>query len=128
MADSFQSLLALARDAHRTGDASAALDLYHRAAAASSDPADLAHCLRHVGDLARQAGDREAAREALDRAEYLYRETVSDPLSLANTMRLRALLDGSTGRWREARQLYEAAATDGCDLADALDECDRHLA
>jgi hypothetical protein len=89
---------------------------------------ELAHCLRHIGDLAATAGDREAARDALERAEQLYRATIHDPIGLANTVRLRALLEDDRERWRDARTLYVLAAAAGWDLAAALAECDRHLA
>ncbi|MCW3846148.1 hypothetical protein OF829_02785 [Sphingomonas sp. LB-2] len=100
---------------------------YREAAGLAAEPAELAHCLRHVGDLARETGDAETARAALDEAERLYRGEVDDRLGLANTVRLRALLDDDKARWRDARALYMIAAGDGWDLADALAECDRHL-
>lgn len=103
-----------------------ALDLYRRAASSFDAPSDIAHSLRHVGDLARELGDSALSREALDDAEVLYRTRVSDPLALANTVRLLALLDGDHDRWREAGMLYRAAAAQGLDLTDALAECKRN--
>lgn len=128
MTPSPEILVSRARELRRAGDLPGALDLYRRAAAGSVDRAQLAHCLRHVGDLARETGDRTTARDALGRAETIYRCEVSDALGLANTVRLRALIDDDAAQWRDARLLYIAAAADGLDLSAAIAECDRHLA
>ncbi|HEY1604135.1 MAG TPA: hypothetical protein VGF77_00885 [Allosphingosinicella sp.] len=124
-----RGLVSRAYEARRRGEAGAALALYREAAAASADdPAGRAHCLRHVGDLEREAGRPAEARAALAEAEALYRRTAGDILSLANTVRLVALVDGSPERWREARALYEQAGEEsGLDLGPAFAECDRHL-
>jgi hypothetical protein len=96
--------------------------------AAADDPRLRAHCLRHIGDLEREGGRTAEAKAALQEAELLYRSVVSDPLSLANTIRLRALTEGSAGLWKEARLLYERAAREtSLDLSLALEECDSHL-
>jgi tetratricopeptide (TPR) repeat protein len=130
MTSTAEALIENAYVARRSGDANAALGLYRRAARASEDSASRAHCLRHIGDLERDAGNLDEALETLREAEALYRESVSDSLALANTVRLIALITGEVERWREARGLYEyehAAQETGYDLTAAFAECDRHL-
>lgn len=129
MTDGGWKLVEDAYRVRRAGDPEASLALYREAERVFADyPAGRAHCLRHIGDLARELDRREDARAALTEAERLYRSAVSDGLSLANTVRLLALLDGDGARWREARALYAAAAREtGCDLNAALAECDRRL-
>lgn len=130
MAEDGRQLIERARAARQVGDMGAALALYREAELASSEhPSARAFCLRHIGDLEREQGRIDAARTALAEAERLYREAPGDTLSLANTVRLRALLDGEPHAWREARALYSRAADEhGLDLGAALEECDRHLA
>jgi len=125
-----ESLIERAKDARRVGDHAASLGLYRNAAEAAADDSTIrAHCLRHIGDIEREAGRIAEAQVALREAEALYRSVVSDPLSLANTIRLRALTEGGAALWREARILYErASALTGKDLRSALNECDAHLA
>jgi tetratricopeptide (TPR) repeat protein len=121
-------LVEQASAARRAGNRSAAFELYNEAWSLSRDAAVYAHCQRHMGDLARELGRPDEARAALLNAERLYRSEVSDTLGLANTVRLFALLEGDPARWRDARELYELAASQGgIDLNAALDECDRHL-
>lgn len=129
MQEAARALIKRAHAARRGGDAVGALALY-RAARDQSD-GDLsarAHSLRHIAELMFELEQDKDARVALDAAEALYRGPVSDTLSLANTLRLRALLDGDAAHWMEARALYvRAAAETGLDLAAALAECDRRL-
>lgn len=129
MAEAAKQLIKQAYDARRAGDNAASLLLYKKAATTgANDPAIRAHCLRHIGDLERQAGRVTEAQAALRDAEALYRSVVSDPLSLANTMRLRALTEGTADLWNEARSLYAKAETEtGMDLSAAFKECDAHL-
>ncbi len=129
MSDDAPALIKQAYDVRRTGDAEGSLQLYRRAADAAGDNPPLrAHCLRHIGDLERESGRVAAADTALIEAEALYRSVVSDTLSLANTVRLRALTGGSNDLWREARILYEQAGkVTGLDLSVAMEECDAHL-
>lgn len=129
MTDGGWELVKQAHGVRRAGDPEASLALYRQAERAfADDPAGRAHCLRHIGDLARELDRREDARAALSEAERLYRSAVDDLLSLANTVRLLALVDGDRARWREARALYEQAAREtGYDLTAALEECDRRL-
>jgi tetratricopeptide (TPR) repeat protein len=130
MAEDRRQLIEQARTARHGGDTAGALAFYLRAERASpEDPSARAHCLRHIGDLEREHGRIDAARAALAEAERLYRGLPGETLSLANTVRLRALLDGEAQAWREARALYSRAADEqSLDLGAALDECDRHLA
>lgn len=121
-------LIEQARAARHAGDTAGALDLYRRALGTSGDDAATrAHCQRHIGDLAREMGEPDAARTALREAEAYYRQT-DDPLSLANTLRLLALIDGIRDHWEEARALYLRAAATGLPLTEAIAECDRQLA
>jgi len=124
-----KQLIKEAYDARQAGDIAASLLLYTRAATTgANDPVIRAHCLRHIGDLERQAGRVTEAQAALRDAEALYRTVVSDPLSLANTIRLRALTDGTPDLWKEARSLYAKAETEtGMDLSAAFKECNTHL-
>jgi tetratricopeptide (TPR) repeat protein len=124
-----EPLIKQAYNARRAGDHAASLELYRKAAEeAVDDPIYRAHCLRHIGDLEREGGRVAEAQAALREAEALYRSVVSDPLSLANTIRLRALTEGSAALWREARILYQEASTlTGVDLHPALNECDAYL-
>lgn len=122
------SLIEQARAARRAGDTAGALDLYRRALEASGEAAAVrAHCQRHIGDLANEMREPETARAALREAEAHYRQT-DDPLSLANTLRLLALIDGTRDHWQEARALYLRAAAMGLPLTEAIAECDRQLA
>ena len=129
MAEKGQDLIREAYARRRAGDAEGALALYRSAERVlDGDEKGRAHCLRHVGDLALELGRRDEARDALQQAESLYRGPVADTLSLANTVRLLALLESDPSRWRAARALYEqAAAETGLDLTAAFEECDRRL-
>lgn len=121
------------RRARREGRLEEALSLYERAAAAYREGGDslrLAHTVRHVGDIQRQAGRPELAeprhREALD----LYRRHPNPPrLDLANAIRPLAILEERAGRteearrlWTEARELYTA-----CGIAEGAAESSRRL-
>ncbi len=112
----------------RDGDAAASLQAYRAACEAYTQDSGRAHCLRHIGDLARELGLQDEARAAIREAERLYRTTVDDTLALANTLRLRALLDDDKTAWSEARTLYQRVADEkGLDLALALAQCDARL-
>jgi len=129
MAEDAKPLIEQASAARRAGDDAASLNLYWKAVkAGTDDPAIRAHCLRHIGDLERQAGRAPEAHAALREAEALYRSMVRDPLSLANTIRLRALTERSDDLWAEARLLYAKVETEmGLDMSAAVQECDAHL-
>ena len=125
-----RQLVERARAIRRAGDSAASLTLYRQATTAfGEDPSGRAHCLRHIGDLERELGRPAEAREALHEAESLYRTSVNDVLSLANTLRLLAILDGDRAMWQDARSLYQKAGIEtGLDLRAAFAECDKHLA
>lgn len=114
----------------RDGNVTSSLQMYREAFRAfGTQDEGRAHCLRHIGDLALELGYREEARAALLEAEALYRSSVDDTLSLANTLRLLALLEGEKSIWSQAKALYERVANErGLDLDPALAECDFHLA
>jgi tetratricopeptide (TPR) repeat protein len=117
-----------AQTLRRDGNAVEALKAYRAACEAYTQDSGRAHCLRHIGDLARELGLQDEARAVLQEAERLYRTTLSDTLALANTLRLRALLDDDKTAWSEARTLYQRVADEnGLDLAPALAECDARL-
>lgn len=125
MTDHTGDLIRQARAARDAGDVGAALGFYRAALGATANDTERAHCLRHIGDLARELGRKDEALVALKEAEALYRSRVTDTLALANTVRLLALTEGNTTRWRDARTLYLQAATEtGLDLRPAIAECD----
>lgn len=86
------------------------------------EPRQLAHTLRHVGDLERELGRGDLADahlvEALDIAR---RENVA-PLELANTIRPLALLRGDIALLEEARELYESV-----NVQPGVEEMTRHI-
>lgn len=129
MSQAAETLLEQAREARRYGDAGGSLLLYRQAAHAfGGDATGRAHCLRHIADLLREQGKGDEARPMLHEARTLYETKVEDTLSLANTVRLLAIVDDDRDLWQQARVLYERAAQEGgFDLRPALAECDRHL-
>jgi tetratricopeptide (TPR) repeat protein len=120
--------------ARREGRIDDALSFYERAAAAlrlGGDPLRLAHTVRHVGDIHRQAGRLEMAEPLHREALAIYRQHADPPrLDLANAIRPLAILEERAGRveearrlWAEARDLYAA-----CGVAEGEAECTRRLA
>jgi hypothetical protein len=77
---------------------------------AASDPLREAHALRHVSDLDRTAGDAGGALAAAEQALSLYRAAASDPLGLANALRLKALALDALAQPEAARQAWAEAA------------------
>ncbi len=128
MTDTANTRVADAYAKCRDGDIQGAMADY---AAASSlyelagNAAGQAHCLRHLGDILREAGRGTEAELVLRAAEALYR-TLDDPLGLANTLRPLALLHGDSALafelWREARDLYRKVGVDA-----GVAEAERHL-
>ena len=113
------------------GRAERARELYVQAAEAarrSGDPGLLAHALRHVSDLDREAGHAEQALSAAEEAADLYRAQPDvSRLDLANALRLAALAREALGRpatdaWREAGDLYA-----DLDIEAGVAEAERHL-
>jgi hypothetical protein len=109
------------------------LSFYEQAAAAfrtGDDPLRLAHTMRHVGDIHRQAGRPEVAEPLHREAVEIYRRHPNPPrLDLANAIRPLAILEERAGRveearrlWTEARDLYTA-----CGVAEGAEESSRRL-
>jgi hypothetical protein len=127
----FEPLLVAARQARTAGHPDQARDLYAKAAErarAVGAALSLAHALRHISDLDREAGQAERALRAADEAVGLYRASPGvTSLDLANALRLSALAREALGRpaidlWREAGALYLAA-----DVEAGVEEAERRL-
>lgn len=94
------------------------------------DPGRLAHAVRHLGDVHRQAGRTADAKACYDEALALYRGSDSTPtLDLANAVRPMAILQAELGEreearllWREARNLYSEVG-----IAEGVEEAERWL-
>ncbi len=119
-----------ARDAGRTDEA---LELQREAVALlredGEDRAALAHALRHVGDILREAGRAAEADESTVEMLALYRALPDAPaLDIANAIRSAALQAEAMGRpdadlWREARERY-----DDTGIGPGVAEAERHIA
>ena len=117
-----RALKALGQIERDMGQGEAALLLYDEAVTlcrAEADPLLLAHTVRHVADIHRNAGRLTEAEPLYDEALALYRGQQPNPLDLANTLRPLGLLLEATGRreeakllWEEARVLYAAAGVE----------------
>lgn len=99
------------------GNAEAALDLYRQAVElyrGNGTPLELAHCVRHVGDILRRLQRAEESAACYEETLALYgREEQAPPLDLANAARGYALLEEQRGRaaeavaqWQQAVELY----------------------
>lgn len=111
----FEPLFVAAQQAMIAGHPDQARDLYAKAADKAREvraAVPLAHALRHVSDLDREAGRAEPALAAADEAVALYRASPeATDLDLANALRLSALAREALGQaatdlWREAGALY----------------------
>lgn len=127
----FEPLFVAARQAANAGHPDQARDLYAKAAQTAREVGacvPLAHALRHVSDLDREAGRAEAALTAADEATALYRAAPeATHLDLANALRLSALAREALGQvatdlWREAGALYQDA-----DVEAGVEEAERRL-
>ncbi|ADG11985.1 N-acetyltransferase [Caulobacter segnis] len=127
----FEPLFVAARQAIAAGHRDQARDLYAKAAdkaRAVGAAIPLAHALRHVSDLDREAGRAEPALAAADEAVALYRASPdATDLDLANALRLSALAREALGQaatdlWREAGALYQDA-----DVEAGVEEVARRL-
>lgn len=127
----FEPLFVAARQASAAGHPDQARDLYAKAADKAREvgaAVPLAHALRHVSDLDREAGRPEPALAAADEAVALYRASANaTALDLANALRLGALAREDLGRpaadlWREAGALYMDA-----DVEAGVEEARRRL-
>ena len=116
MSDAIHDLLQRAPRARREGRLDDALHLYEEAVALcrlDNDPLQLAHTVRHLGDVHHDAG-------RLDRAEHCYREALAwyrahpntPPLDLANTLRPLAILEERLGR--TARPWHSGPKREAC--------------
>lgn len=125
--------VALGKFGHVQEDDEAKLACYVEAVAAARECGDalqLAHAVRHLGDVHRHAGHREAARACYEEALTLYRNADAPPtLDVANAVRPMAILQadlGNTGEalalWRKARELYATV-----DIAEGVEEAERWL-
>ena len=99
-------------------------------------PLQLAHKLRHLGDLLRERGDLERATPLLEEALALYRAETpleeahpAHALDVANAVRRVALLREESQEpaaavelWAEARELYARL-----ELAAGVEEAEQHL-
>ncbi|MBI3450238.1 MAG: tetratricopeptide repeat protein [Acidobacteria bacterium] len=94
-------------------------------------PLRLAHTIRHLGDVHREAGRADLAEPCYREALEIYRRhPEAPPLDLANALRPFALLEEARGgndparaMWEEARGLYAAVG-----VAAGVKECEEHLA
>ena len=127
----FEPLFVAAQQASAAGHPDQARDLYAKAAdkaRAVGAVVPLAHALRHVSDLDREAGHAQPALAAADEAVALYRASPeATDLDLANALRLGALAREALGQaatdlWREAGALYMDA-----DVAAGVEEAQRRL-
>lgn len=103
----------------------------------TGDALQLAHKIRHLGDLHRHGGRLADAEACYDEALSLYRaHDTPGSLDFANAVRRGALLkelqgdkDAALALWRETRELYRAVATaSGVDVASGEDECAERIA
>ena len=124
--------MALGKLGHVVEDAEAKLACYVEAVAAareSGDARQVAHAVRHLGDVHRNAGRRAEAKGCYDEALNLCRSEAAPTLDVANAVRPMAILKEDLGDreealalWREARELY---ATVG--IEEGVDEADRWI-
>ena len=126
--------IALGKLGHVVEDVEAKLACYVEAVAAArecDDALQLAHAVRHLGDVHRNAGRRTEAKGCYDEALNLYRSKASAPaLDVANAVRPMAILKADLGErtealalWQEAGELY---ATMG--IEEGVEEADRWIA
>ncbi len=132
--DAAQQKIEEGRAARNAGDRAGGLRGYRDAVAllrASGEPLRLAHTVRHVADMEREAEDWPAALRDYAEALQLYRRSPeTGKLDLANTLRGYALLLEALGArgeagamWVEARELYR-----GVGVQAGVDEAARRVA
>jgi tetratricopeptide (TPR) repeat protein len=131
---SADDLIAHARDARAQGRFESALADYQAAAdiaRAQGELPELAHRVRHVGDLALELGQTGLAARAIEEAIALYQQVPNaDPLDLANCTRAEALLRQAEGRPSESRQAWQRAHAlyAQAGVTAGVAECAEHLA
>jgi predicted enzyme related to lactoylglutathione lyase len=101
--------------ARRAGDLAGARALYEQAVAMQrahdDDPLELAHSVRHLGDVLHDARLPHLAEPHYREALALYRAHPSPPpLNLANAIRSHAVLKHEIGEVEASRRLWEEAA------------------
>ncbi len=112
----------------------AAIECYREAVGIQRGHPDrlrLAHTVRHLADVLREAGLLEEARTGYEEVLEIYRRhPETRALDLANAIRGFALLRGNAGDpedakslWSEARDLYQS-----CDVKAGVEESERRIA
>ena len=97
----------------------------------ADDPLQLAHKVRHLGDLALRRGRLEQASKHYTEALGLYRSNEgSHALDFANAVNRMALLKERLGETAEARELWSEVKQRYANLglAEGVEEADQHLA
>lgn len=118
-----EAVLARARLARAGDDAAGARLLYAQAVSLARDLGDgplIAHGLRHLSDLDREAGDLDLALAEAREAAALYRAEAQTPrIDLANALRLTGLALDAAGRrdegaraWAQALEGYRTAGVE----------------
>ncbi len=134
MMDAAQRKIEEGRSARNAVDLAGGLRGYEAAVAilrTIDAPLRLAHTVRHVADMQREAGELEAAKANYAEALAIYREDAeTGTLDLANTLRgygslMEALGDRPAARamWAEAGELYAIAG-----VPAGIDEAARRVA
>ena len=132
MKDAIDLLRRHAQEARDAGRIDEAVERQQEAVALlreDDDPARLAHAIRHVADILREAGDAAGASAPTAEMLALYRGLEDAPLlDLANAIRSAALQAEAAGQpdaalWREARDHYEA-----CGIGPGVAEAERRIA
>lgn len=132
--DHAQALHLLANVQVDLGDAARALRLWEDAIdilRGLDEPLQLAHKVRHLGDIHAQQGHLQEAEGCYSEALAIYRNhAAAGTLDFANALRRMAILREETGSddqaralWREARGMYGALG-----LPAGISEADAHLA
>lgn len=124
--------MALGKLGHVVEDAEAKLACYVEAVAAArqcGDAMQIAHAVRHLGDVHRNAGRRADAKDCYDEALNLYRGEAAPTLDVANAVRPLAILKADLGEreealalWREAKELYATVR-----IEEGVEEADRWI-
>lgn len=134
MADAANDLLkeaARARRERRPADARRSYEEAVSLLREEGDPFRLAHTLRHLGDVLREAGRSSDAEPCYREALAMYRgQEGTLPLDLANAIRPLAILETAAGRGREARELWEEARAlyEAVGVREGVAECAQQLA
>ena len=117
-----RALARQAQIARDRGDLSGAAQLQQEAVSrlGDGDPADLAHALRHLGDILGEAGRDEEAGTHYRRLCALRRDQPAPPLEHANTLRSLALHAEATGQIADAIRLWSEAKAAYADAGEQL--------